>query len=283
MDEKHIGKWIDYLFMATALCWTFSISIIFVFIIFGVVYSQNLFSVVPVFESLIKLVAPTAISSGVLIALLTFERQNKLNQEERERNHSKVFLDHVTTGFSEVLSLLENLNNNRSTWAMAANTLLRTQELSEEIKSPEYKKAYALEADRTRSKLSHILQAQDPRTGNWKSLPAQFFCGSNLWHTQWANKKSLDIILEKADKRTMDNIDLEKGAQILDYEPLAPDSIIGIYNFIKSRPTNAKWSGDRKDTLLNLDEEGPRGYVKAQIVFEARLDELKREEDNGID
>ena len=77
----------------------------------------------------LSLLPAITISAGVLVAILTFARERKKQELERQRHMSEVFLDRVKDGFKTVIDLLSDQNNNRVTWVRAARTLLKSVEL----------------------------------------------------------------------------------------------------------------------------------------------------------
>jgi hypothetical protein len=101
--------------------------------------------------SVASLLSSIAISSGVLIAILTFARDRERLAREREENRSKILLDQAIDGIDEVLELLKDKNNNRVIWVRAARVLLDATSLGKQIKAPEYIKAYRLYEDKMRN------------------------------------------------------------------------------------------------------------------------------------
>lgn len=202
-----------------------------------------------------------SISAGVLIAIVTF-------LGDRERSSSKIFLERAIVGFDEVVKLLSNQNNNRITWIDAARTLIQTLELGDQIKNPEYKKAFDLEAEITRAKLYRALSFGDVG----EPLPPNFFYGSQFWQEHSQRK----ILLEEAAKTASYN---KTVAHEFSNDSLSPKiastdlwepSVIAIYDFLKfdenySDPLdsietpNSRWNTHPLYALRF--EEGARKYV----------------------
>lgn len=85
--------------------------------------------------------SPFVISSGVLVALLTYQREKKIQKREVDDKRSRFFFEQSKTGLEEVYDLLKDQNNDRITWIRAARDLLYSLNLSQQIKTPEYKEA----------------------------------------------------------------------------------------------------------------------------------------------
>ena len=72
------------------------------------------------FPGFAPLLPAIAVSSGVLIAILTFARDRERLSREREESRSKIFLEQGQSGLNEVIELLKDKNNNRVIWVRAA-------------------------------------------------------------------------------------------------------------------------------------------------------------------
>jgi len=289
--EKRIGNRHPKLLPIKYLTWTVFISLAFAILGFfkDIFIDFSLSSAVGVIPAI-------AIGSGVLIAILTFQNdqvksvrqrirrekedreRDKRNQEERNRNHSQVFLERAIIGFDESVELLKIGHGqkcpepNRVTWIHAAMTLLHAQEIGSQINSPEYKKAYELEVNRTRGKLHQILQCPHHETYMMVPLPAHFFYGLLDWHNRWAKKTEIDEIAKMANNQPSSDVD---GMPTINTLKLDPNSIVAIYDFMrfpKDFPDlvsqvivwDKPWS-----EALDYDGRGAREYVLREKPVQA--------------
>ena len=69
------------------------------------------------------------LSTGSLLALMTFVRERKKMQVDRAWSRSEVVLREAKAGLDEVLGLLRNQNNDRVIWVRAARSLVEAQRL----------------------------------------------------------------------------------------------------------------------------------------------------------
>lgn len=193
-----------------------------------------------------SLLPGVAVSTGVLIAALTFLRERQRAYVERQRHISEVLLARVEDGFQTTIKLLSDQNNDRVVWVRAARTLRRAIELKDQIKSEEYQIAYKLAEERARNDLYVVLTVQDPKTKARDPLPPQFFYGIDDWKTT----KTLDDAAIKASQVvkaysvTIDSIPPQPTMR-----PLAARSVIAIYEFLK-------YPEDFDDPLGNVPEWG---------------------------
>lgn len=250
--------------------------IVFMTLVYAIgvmIFSSNNINVLPA----------VSISAGVLIAILTFARDHKKNEEERERNSSKVFLERAMGGFDVVYDLLSDKNNNRIIWLHAARTLLQAIELGHQIKNDEYKKAFQLHAEQTRAKLYQALSFG----GLGKSLPPNFFYGSPYWEEDSLKQITLDEAAIKASDKIeayTPSIDSIPPQSI--FSPLSEKSIIAIYNFLKfpedySDPLDSlvDW-GSNWDASFGV-EQGPKRYIahtKLKFAVDGELHERNPQE-----
>jgi len=216
-----------------------------------------------------------SISAGVLIAIVTF-------LGDRERNSSKVFLERAIVGFDTVVDLLSDQNNNRITWVHAARTLIQTLDLDDQIKSLEYKRAFKLEAEKTRAKLHQAL--------SWinlgEALPGQFFYGS----PDWAKLVKEGITLDDAAIKVSNKIEAIRGSidsisPLPALLPLSVKSVIAIYDFLKypedySDPLDSVKDWDSDWYTLDFDQ-GAKSYVahkKMKYTIDGKLHDRKSQE-----
>lgn len=182
-----------------------------------------------VFQRL-NLLPAIVISAGVLIAILTFNRERKKQDIERQRQMSEVFLDIVKSGFNTVINLLSDQNNNRAAWVRAARTLLKSVDLKSQITSEEYRMAYEVEEERARNELYTILSLRDEKTGGRVALPPAFFYGIEDWRTC----KSLAEAAKMASSSTVVyKMTIDEVPPQPKLKPLAVQSVIAIFNFVE--------------------------------------------------
>ncbi len=161
---------------------------------------SNLFGVIP--ESVIaqaKMVAlpVIAISSGVLIASITYLRDKTYQATDRQRKSDEIYLNLARDSFDEVYELLKDKNNDRIVWIRASRLLLQTLALKIDIKTPDILKAFILAEDRLRTELYRSLSIKSSEHSNRQPLPPQFFYGTQDWET----KSSIDEAAIKADNK----------------------------------------------------------------------------------
>lgn len=261
---------------------------ILIWILGGIVFLVLVASLVCTFASILNtsndltisqrlsLLPTVAISAGVLIAIVTFLRERKKQEVERQRHMSEVFLAQVKEGFDTVIKLLSDLNNNRVTWIRAARTLLKSVALKDKILAEEYKVAYELAEERTRNELYSMLSLTDQKSGERLPLPAQFFYGID----DWRECKTLD---EAAIKASSDakaySVTLDEVPPLAHSKPLSEKSVIAIFDFVEYPKTYddplkavGDWD-DNWDTSFGIDQ-GARRYIahnKQKIAIGGKL------------
>ncbi|MDD5461766.1 MAG: hypothetical protein PHG00_09050 [Methylococcales bacterium] len=229
----------------------------------------------------LSLLPAITVSAGVLVAILTFERERKKQELERQRHVSEVFLERVKDGFKTVIDLLSDQNNNRITWVRAARTLLKSLELKEQIEPKEYKVAYELEEERARNELYTILSLVDKESGERVPLPPQFFYGIEDWRTC----NSLDDAAIKASSSavvyspTIDEVPPQPNLK-----HLLPKSVIAIFDFVEYPKTYndplksvGDWDVNWEDSYAI--DQGVRRYVahtKEKIAIGGKLHDLNK-------
>lgn len=249
-------------------------------------------------SKLLASLPPIIFGTGVLIAILSFQREQDKNrkerieldlenkrqrekdEEERQRNTSKVFLERASIGFETVVDLLSDLNNDRVVWVHAASTLLESVDLGKEIKSPDYQKAFQLKVNLTRAKLHQILTLENSQ-GKKSPLPPHFFFGGKDWRQEAAKKMKLKDLAEKHSsplEAYSPNIDeLPPTSQM---NPISEKSIVAIYEFMefpKDYPDLHRavevWKGNW-DVPTKIDCQGARRFVGFQqdhITFNGKV------------
>lgn len=208
-----------------------------------------------------------AISSGLLIASITYLHNRATQLSESKRKSDEINLLLAKDGLDETYTLLKDLNNDRVTWLRAARILCNSIALKEEINHPEYIKSFQVAEERLRNQLYRLLQTdpQDPSVSGRVSLPPQFFYGIDNWRD---SSISLDeaAISSKSPIEAY-KVEMDKVTPTPKLGGLAESSIIAIYNFMKY-PENyydplskiELWSGHYHDTLEQI-EQGPRRYI----------------------
>lgn len=216
------------------------------------------------------------VSSGVLIAILTFSRERRKIEVEQCRNRSRIFLERASLGFDSAAQLLSTRRNDRIVWIRAARTLLCAIRMRDQIEDPDYRYAYDLEAERTRNGLYDSLTIEDTETGERSPLPPQFFYGI----PDWRECKSLDEAAIRASGSVEAyGVSIDEIAPQPTLKPIAVKSVIAIYNFID-------YPKDYDDPLQHEDDwndhwgdsfgvnQGARRYVahtKSKMAFGGKL------------
>ena len=229
----------------------------------------------------LSLLPAIAISAGVLVAILTFARERKKQELERQRHMSEVFLERVKDGFKTVIDLLADQNNNRATWVRAARTLLKSVELKTQISSEEYKVAYELEEERARNELYTILSLVDKQTGERVPLPPQFFYGIDDWRTC----NSLDDAAIKASSgAVVYSVTIDEVPPQAYLKPLSPKSVIGIFDFVEYPKTYndplksiVDWDDNWEDS--HGTDQGARRYIahtKQKMAVGGKLYDIEK-------
>ncbi|WP_299771175.1 hypothetical protein [uncultured Pseudoteredinibacter sp.] len=119
----------------------FLIALAFTVIILSAIY---LFGCPIISEYQMKVLPGIAISSGVLVASLSYLKDKEKFKDERQVKHDEFQLRIAKEGFEEVYNLLKDLNNSRVVWIRASRVLLNTLKLGSSIKSEQIKEAYEI-------------------------------------------------------------------------------------------------------------------------------------------
>jgi hypothetical protein len=229
----------------------------------------------------LSLLSTIAVSSGVLVAILTFSRERRKQEIERQRHMSEVFLARVKDGFNATIDLLSDQNNNRATWVRAARTLLKSVDLKKQIVAEEYKVAYELEEERTRNELYIVLSLVDEKSGERKPLPPAFFYGIE----DWRNCNALDDAAIKASSSAVAySVTIDEVPPQPHLKPLSVKSVIAIFDFIEYPNTYndpLKLVGDWDDNWADSYgiDQGARRYVahtKQKVAVGGKLHDLTK-------
>lgn len=234
-----------------------------------------------------RLLPTIAVSAGVLIAISTYARDRKGQQAERERNKSMILLASATKAFDTVIYLLNGPSptNSRVTWVEAARTLREAVDLREQILDPDYRQAYDLEVQRTRSTLYEYLSVESKETGQRLPLPPQFFFGIKDWEDK---TKTLDqAAVEASSEIEVYTLDIHHLPPQPYLGILEPRSIIAIYDFLDfpqdyKDPLDSvrKWDNDWASS--HGPDQGARRYVsymEDHLLMNGKL--YERKEKNG--
>jgi hypothetical protein len=247
----------------------------------------NVFGLIPVCliaQSKMTTLPAIAISSGVLIASITYLRDRASQVTEGSRKSDGINLMLAKEGFDETYELLKDLNNNRATWVRAARILHSSIELKNEIGLPQYKKAFSHAEERLRNQLYRVLQTEpdDPSLSDKVSLPAQFFYGIDNWRD---NNLSLDdAAISASSPITAYSVKIDKVTPEPKSGGLAESSVVAIYKFMEypedySDPLTKieLWSGHFHDGFGI--EQGPRRYIyhkQNRYVHEGEVHDRKK-------
>ncbi len=193
----------------------------------------NLFRAVPdtVIAQGIMLTLPAiAISSGVLIASITYLRDKTSQITERQRKSDEIYLNLARDSFDEVYALLKDKNNDRIIWVRASRLLLQTLELKKDIKTPDILKVFALAEERLRTELYRTLTVKSSAHSNPQPLPPQFFYGIESWESE----PSIDqAAIQASDRIKAHRVVMDKNIPESNLRPLSQKTVIAIYDFLK--------------------------------------------------
>lgn len=123
----------------------------------------NIFGLIP--ESLIEQSKMTslpaiAISSGVLIASITYLRDKASQAATHQRKSDELYLNLARESFDEVYGLLNDKNNDRVVWVRASRLLLKTLAIKSKVKTPDIIEAFQLAEERLRTELYRSLSVK---------------------------------------------------------------------------------------------------------------------------
>lgn len=226
-----------------------------------------------------SLLSSIAISSGVLIAILTFARERQKVEIEHQRHKSKVMLERSSAALDTSINLLKDKNNSRLIWVRAARMLRTAVDLRNEIKDTDYLLAYELEVDRARNELYDVLTIHSEETGERSPLPPQFFYGIKDWSDK---SKTLDqAAIEASTGAEAYTLSMDELPPQAGLKPLSPRTVIAVYDFLEY-PKDYK----DKDPLNKVEdwddnweesfgaEQGARRYVthtKIKFAVDGKL------------
>ncbi|MCG8092700.1 MAG: hypothetical protein JAZ17_03570 [Candidatus Thiodiazotropha endolucinida] len=226
----------------------------------------------------LSLLPAIVLSSGVLVAIITFSRERKKQQYEQERHTSEIMLNRAIDGFQTVIKLLSDKNNSRTTWVRAARTLLKSTALKNKITSEDYLVAYEMEEERVRSELYTILTVQNPSTGERDPLPPQFFYGIEDWKTC---KTLDDAAIKSSSNAVAYSVTINEVPPQPFLKPLSVKTVIAIFDFLEfPKDTNKEleeiedWDENWADS--HGIDQGARRYVqhtKEKFAIEGKLHE----------
>ena len=240
---------------------------------------MNLFGAIP--ENIIapnKLVVlpAIAISSGVLIASITYLRDKTSQASDSQRKSDEIYLNLARDSFDEVYDLLKDKNNDRIIWVRASRLLLQTLALKNDIKTPDILKAFALAEERLRGELYRTLSIKTSDHSSQQPLPPQFFYGIEDWETE----TSIDeAAIKSKSKIEAHRVVIDKNLPESDFRPLSQKTIIAIYNFLEFPenyddllPKVEDWTDNWQDS--HGTDQGAKRYVahhKEHYVVNGKL------------
>ncbi len=226
-----------------------------------------------------------AISSGVLIATLTFVRERTKQENESELKKDEVNIEVVANSFNEVYELLEDMNNSRVIWIRAARVLLWANELGKTITNEAMKKSYELQKERLRTKLYLLMQREPENNEQYESesLPGQFFYGIPNWEDRSITIDEAAIASHPNNTRAH-LVNLSTVVPSPKSSELAVSSVIAIFDFIRESDLLENdpleevkiWEGE--PTSFDIFQ-GPANYVAHKNKYRVVNGEIK--EKNG--
>lgn len=226
-----------------------------------------------------------AISSGVLIATLTFVRERKKQETESELKKDEVNIEVIANSFNEVYELLKDMNNSRVIWIRAARVLLWAKELGETITNEAMKKSYELQKERLRTRLYLLMQRKPENNEQYESesLPGQFFYGIPNWED-----RSITIdeaaIASHPNNAQAHRVSLSTVVPSPKSSELDVSSVVAIFDFIRESDLLENdplegvkiWEGEPASFDIF---QGPANYVAHKNKYRVVNGELK--EKNG--
>jgi len=207
----------------------------------------NIFGLVP--ESIIEQakmnsLPAIAISSGVLIASITYLRDKSSQAVTHQRKSDELYLNIARESFYEVYGLLNDKNNDRVVWVRASRLLLKTLAIKSKIKTPDIIDVFKLAEERLRNELYRSLSIKSEAYSSRQPLPPQFFYGIADWETE----TSLDEAAKKSSSKIEAHlVEIDKNLPEPEMAPLSEKTVIAIFDFME-------FPNDYDDPLPNVEE-----------------------------
>ena len=193
----------------------------------------NVLGLIPEFlieQSKMTSLPAIAISSGVLIASITYFRDKASQAATHRRKSEELYLNIARESFDEVYGLLSDKNNDRVVWVRASRLLLKTLEIKSKIKTTDIIEAFQLAEEKLRTELYRSLSVKSDVYSSRQPLPPQFFYGINDWETE----ASLDEAAKKSSSKIeAHNVVIDKNLPEPEIAPLSEKTVIAIFDFMK--------------------------------------------------
>ncbi|WP_321778696.1 hypothetical protein [Sulfurimonas sp.] len=249
--------------------------LIFIVVITLIVAMANIFGLIPedcIDPEKMRTLPAIAISSGVLIASITYISNNKNQLSDRQKESDEINLLIAKDGFDETYTLLKDLNNDRVTWIRAARILYKSLELKKDIKLPQFLKSFEVSEERLRNQLYRLLQTdpENPDQSDKVSLPPQFFYGIDNWRDC---KMSLnEAAIDSKSPIIAYSVEIDKVLPEPKAGGLSESSVIAIYDFLE-------YPDDYSDPLSKIKpwpnnyngiygiEQGARRYISHKMTY----------------
>ncbi len=185
-----------------------------------------------------------AISSGVLIASITYFRDKASQAATHQRNSDELYLNLARESFDEVNDLLKDLNNDRVIWVRASRLLLKALAIKSKIQTPDVIEAFELAEERLRNELYRALSIKSGIFSSRQALPPQFFYGI----ADWESEESLDEAAKKSSNKIKAyQVEIDKNLPEPEMAPLSEKTVIAIYDFME-------FPSDYDDPLSSVEE-----------------------------
>ena len=239
----------------------------------------NLFGVVPetvIAQGKMITLPAIAISSGVLIASITYLRDKTSQTAERQRKSDEIYLSLARDSFDEVYDLLKDKNNDRIIWVRASRLLLQTLELKNDIKTPDILKAFVLAEERLRTELYRTLSVKSNVHSNPQPLPPQFFYGIESWESEPSLEQAA---IQASDKIKAHRVVRDKNIPESNLRPLSQKTVIAIYDFLEfpenyddPLPSVGKWTDNWEDSHgINQGAKRYVSHINEYFVADGKL------------
>lgn len=124
-----------------------------------------------------------ATAAAFLLAFYIHRKNVIWKRQEEEDKKSLFCMEHSISGYERTCQLLDDRNNNRIKWIMAARALGDAKRLEKNVSNTSHKSALDLKKMEFRNRLYEVLTSENRTTGERETLPPQFFYGDPDWQT----------------------------------------------------------------------------------------------------
>jgi hypothetical protein len=126
-----------------------------------------------------------ATAAAFLLAFYIHRKNVLWKRQEEEDKKSLFCMEHSINAYERTCQLLDDRNNNRIKWIMAARALGDAKRLENSVSNNSHKSALDLKKMEFRNRLYEALTYENQKTGERETLPPQFFYGDPNWQTSF--------------------------------------------------------------------------------------------------